>query len=83
MQVIYELFPFFTQFTSLSISQLMYLTSDRHVGDSNVKCMCPYGYRGNKCETHEFLDEENGELSVLILSQPCPKRRLLFTQHRM
>lgn len=35
--------------------------SPRHVGDSNVKCMCPYGYRGNKCETHEFLDDENGK----------------------
>lgn len=34
---------------------------NRHVGDSNVKCMCPYGYRGNKCETHEFLDDEDGK----------------------
>lgn len=29
--------------------------------------MCPYGYRGNKCETHEFLDDENGEKTVELL----------------
>ncbi|KAG5682683.1 hypothetical protein PVAND_012018 [Polypedilum vanderplanki] len=31
----------------------------KHVGDLNVKCLCPYAYRGNKCETHEFLNDEN------------------------
>ncbi|CRK93035.1 CLUMA_CG006507, isoform A, partial [Clunio marinus] len=31
----------------------------KHVGDSNIKCMCPYGYSGNKCEIHEFLDDED------------------------
>lgn len=46
----------------------IHLTADaldffnRHIGDSNVECLCPYGYKGNKCETHEFLDEDNGEL---------------------
>lgn len=34
---------------------------NRHVGDSNVECLCPYGYRGNKCETHEFLNEDSGK----------------------
>lgn len=50
----------------LSINAI-HLTTDaldffnRHIGDSNAECLCPYGYRGNKCETHEFLDEDNGE----------------------
>lgn len=43
----------------------MFDSFNRHVGDSNVQCLCPYGYRGNKCETHEFLDEENGKKGAL------------------
>lgn len=39
----------------------IFLLFHRHVGDLNVKCLCPYAYRGNKCETHEFLNDENGK----------------------
>lgn len=42
------------------------MSFDRHVGDSSVECLCPYGYSGNKCETHEFLDEANGKRIALL-----------------
>ncbi len=29
--------------------------------------MCPYAYKGNKCETHEFLNDDHGKLKWMIL----------------
>lgn len=41
--------------------------------------MCPYGYRGNKCETHEFLDDENGKNETNFnLSKSCAQKAHSF-----
>lgn len=56
---------------------------NRHVGDANVECVCPYGYRGNKCETHEFLDDENGERIVLTSGKTIPWNEIFLLSSRM
>jgi hypothetical protein len=43
----------------------MFSTNLRHVGDSNVECVCPSGFKGIKCEIREFFDEENGKFKDL------------------
>lgn len=79
VQVIYEIFfPF--SFRLISHPNPI-LTFDRHVGDSNVKCMCPYGYSGNKCETHEFLDAENGEKSALNIFPTHASSIFIYSQN--
>lgn len=29
----------------------------RHIGDTAITCICPPGFKGNKCDSPEFDDE--------------------------
>ena len=39
----------------------------RHIVDAAVTCLCPPGYRGNKCETPE-IDEITGKEIIFFSS---------------
>lgn len=46
----------------------------------NVKCLCPYAYRGNKCETHEFLNDENGKVKKMYVDDLMEMKGVLKWQ---
>lgn len=66
--------PFFTIYFPPLFNfffKLFFQRQYRHVGDLNVKCLCPYAYRGNKCETHEFSNDHHGKFEMTLSSRLC------------